>query len=82
MHIALSDKPIALYNLDVIISVGYRVKSQRGLASVVRFDDKALVALALLIAASDPPRKELMIRLIVNLLNNNPAQITTEVSDG
>lgn len=29
MHIALSDKPIALYNLDVIISVGYRVKSQR-----------------------------------------------------
>jgi prophage maintenance system killer protein len=30
MHIANSDKPIALYNLDVIISVGYRVKSLRG----------------------------------------------------
>lgn len=30
MHIANSDKPVALYNLDVIISVGYRVKSQRG----------------------------------------------------
>ena len=30
MHIANSDKPIELYNLDVIISVGYRVKSQRG----------------------------------------------------
>jgi prophage maintenance system killer protein len=45
-----------------------------GLASVIHFDDKALVALALLIAASDPPKKELMIRLIVNLLNNNPAQ--------
>ncbi|MGD9662952.1 MAG: RhuM family protein [Porticoccaceae bacterium] len=30
MHIALSDKPVALYSLDVIISVGYRVKSQRG----------------------------------------------------
>jgi hypothetical protein len=29
-HIANSDKPIAFYNLDVIISVGYRVKSQRG----------------------------------------------------
>lgn len=25
-----SDKPVAFYNLDVIISVGYRVKSQRG----------------------------------------------------
>ena len=30
MHIANSDKPVALYSLDVIISVGYRVKSQRG----------------------------------------------------
>ena len=30
MHIANSDKPIAYYSLDVIISVGYRVKSQRG----------------------------------------------------
>lgn len=30
MHNAFSDKPIALYSLDVIISVGYRVKSQRG----------------------------------------------------
>jgi hypothetical protein len=30
MHIAGSDKPVAFYNLDVIISVGYRVKSQQG----------------------------------------------------
>ena len=30
MHIAFSDKPVAFYNLDVIISVGYRVKSHRG----------------------------------------------------
>ena len=30
LHIANSDKPITLYNLDVIISVGYRVKSLRG----------------------------------------------------
>ena len=30
MHIAGSDKPVAFYSLDVIISVGYRVKSQRG----------------------------------------------------
>jgi len=32
LHIANSDKPVKLYNLDVIISVGYRVKSQRGTA--------------------------------------------------
>ena len=30
MHIANSDKPITLYNLEVIISVGYRVNSKRG----------------------------------------------------
>ena len=28
MHIPISDKPVAFYNLDVIISVGYRVKSK------------------------------------------------------
>ena len=31
MHIANSDKPISLYSLDVIISVGYRVKSSKGI---------------------------------------------------
>jgi hypothetical protein len=30
MQIAFSDKPIALYSLDVILAVGYRVKSPRG----------------------------------------------------
>ena len=30
LHIANSDKPVAFYSLDVIISVGYRVKSHRG----------------------------------------------------
>ena len=30
MHFANSDKPVSLYNLDVIISVGYRVKSKNG----------------------------------------------------
>lgn len=29
MHIAFSDKPVKFYNLDVIISVGYRVNSSR-----------------------------------------------------
>lgn len=30
LHIANSDKPVKFFNLNVIISVGYRVKSQRG----------------------------------------------------
>lgn len=31
LHVPNSDKPVAYYSLDVIISVGYRVKSQRGI---------------------------------------------------
>lgn len=31
MHIANSDKPVAFYNLDMIISIGYRVNSKRGI---------------------------------------------------
>lgn len=30
MHIPGSDKPVAFYNLDAVISVGYRVNSKRG----------------------------------------------------
>ena len=30
LHIANSDKPVKQYSLDIIISVGYRVKSRRG----------------------------------------------------
>lgn len=30
VHIPNSDKLVAFYNLDVIISVGYRVKSKQG----------------------------------------------------
>ncbi|MFR6290032.1 MAG: virulence RhuM family protein [Peptococcaceae bacterium] len=30
LHITSSDKPVEFYSLDVIISVGYRVKSKRG----------------------------------------------------
>ena len=31
MHITNSDRPVQFYSLDVIISLGYRVKSQRGI---------------------------------------------------
>ncbi|WP_228127160.1 RhuM family protein [Psychrobacter lutiphocae] len=30
MHIANSDKPVVFYDLDVVISVGYRIKSPQG----------------------------------------------------
>ncbi|KJR99271.1 MAG: cytochrome C [Desulfobulbaceae bacterium BRH_c16a] len=82
LYFAIKDHPFSDGNKRIGSFLFLLYLQSNGLASVVRFDDKALVALALLIAASDPPRKELMIRLIVNLLNNNPAQEATEVSDG
>ena len=30
MHIANSDRPVVLYDLDMVISVGYRIKSEKG----------------------------------------------------
>lgn len=30
LHVANSDKPVPFYSLDVVISVGYRVKSKNG----------------------------------------------------
>ena len=53
-----------------------------GLMDAVRIDNKGLVALALLIAASDPVRKELLIRLIVNLLGEGAVAPTTGTAHG
>jgi hypothetical protein len=36
LHIPNSDKPVKIYSLDVIISVGYRIKSQRGIEFRIR----------------------------------------------
>jgi hypothetical protein len=79
------------YNLDVIISVGYRVKDhpfsdgnkrigsflfmlylqQEGMTH--QLNPQALTALALLIAESAPTNKDLMVRLIINLLTEHGA---------
>lgn len=44
LHTAISDKPVVLYSLDVIISVGYRVNSDRG--TLFRQWAKDLIVLA------------------------------------
>jgi hypothetical protein len=52
MFIWFLDKNNSLYTTD-----GFR-----------KFNDNALVALALLVAESNPKQKDLMIRLIINLI--------------
>ncbi len=94
---------IDFFNLDAIISVGYRVNSIRGTQFRIwathtfvdgnkrigaflflvflpeneylvkkdgspKINDNALVALSLLIAESEPSQKDLMVRLVINLL--------------
>ena len=70
MHIPNSDRPLQFYCLEVIISVGYRVKSNRGVefrqwANNVlyekrqkRISEGALVAITLMSAESDPKEKD------------------------
>ena len=37
----------------------------------LKINDNALVALALLVAQSDPAHKELMVKLVINLINES-----------
>ncbi len=61
--LGLQQYEATMYNLDVIISVGYRVKSSKRLA------DNTLVALTLMIAESKPEEKDVMVKVVVNLIN-------------
>jgi len=69
MHIASADKPTTLYSLDVkrIGSFLFMLYlQQEGMTHSL--NPQALTALALLIAESAPATKDLMVRLIINLL--------------
>ena len=69
MHIASADKPTTLYSLDVkrIGSFLFMLYlQQEGMTHSL--NPPALTALALLIAESAPATKDLMVRLIINLL--------------
>ncbi|AXJ00686.1 Virulence protein RhuM family protein [Cyclonatronum proteinivorum] len=70
MHIPNSDKPVAYYNLDVIISVGYRVKSKQG----TQFRIWATNVLR------DYLLKGYVLNQRMNRIENNVEQLTSEVS--
>lgn len=80
---------VEYFNLDVIISVGYRVKSQRGtqfrqwatqrlkdyLVKGYAINQKRLDELSYTVSIikqnnDNPSDKDLMIKLIINLINN------------
>ena len=55
MHVANSDKPVEFYNLDMIISIGYRVRSRRGITFRV-WANKIIKAYLLQGYVINPPR--------------------------
>ena len=68
LQIPFSDKPTVLYSLDVIISVGYRVKSQRGVI-FRRWATSVLRQYMLKGYAIDPSRTLITNENYLNLLN-------------
>ena len=68
LHIANSDKPVEVYSLDVIISVGYRVKSPRGV-TFRRWANKVLKQYLLKGYAIDSSRVLVTQENYLNLVN-------------
>lgn len=71
LYFVIKDHPFGDGNKRIGSLLFLLYLQESGLIETVRFDNKALVALALLVAASDPVQKEVLIRLIVNLLSES-----------
>lgn len=68
LHIANSDRPVAYYSLDVIISVGYRVKSKRGVECRKWANSVLRKYILQGYAKSNPQEKEMMISVVMNCM--------------
>jgi prophage maintenance system killer protein len=68
LYLVIKDHPFTDGNKRIGSFLFLLFLRKNGLLEKSRFDNKSLVALTLLTAASDPAQKDLLIRLIVNLL--------------
>lgn len=75
LYFVIKDHPFSDGNKRIGSFLFLLYLQESGLIETVRFDNKALVALALLVAASDPDQKNVLIRLIVNLLGESAPAI-------
>jgi len=71
LYFIIKDHPFADGNKRIGAFLFVLYLHKNGLSERVCFDDKGLVALALLVASSAPEQKELLVRLTVNLLTNS-----------
>ncbi len=70
LYFVIKDHPFTDGNKRIGSFLFLLFLQMNGLLGKKHFDNKALVALTLLTAASDPGQKDLLIRLIVNLLSS------------
>jgi len=71
LYFVIKDHPFSDGNKRIGSFLFLLYLQECGLIETIRFGNNALVALALLVAASDPAQKEVLIRLIVNLLGES-----------
>ena len=77
LYFVIKDHPFSDGNKRIGSFLFLLYLQESGLIETVGIDNKALVALALLVAASDPAQKDVLIRLIVHLLGES-----TQSGDG
>jgi prophage maintenance system killer protein len=82
LYFVIKDHPFIDGNKRIGSFLFLLLLSHNGMLGERAFDNNALVAVALLTAASDPQHKELLIRLIVNLLGETETQGGAGVSGG
>lgn len=86
MHIPFSDKPVAFYDLEAIISVGYRVKSIQGVSfrrwATARLKDYLVKGYAINQQRLQQNAKELEQALALIQKTANSAQLTIESGQG
>ena len=68
LYFVIKDHPFIDGNKRIASFLFVLYLQQNGLEGGKNFDDRALVALALLVAASEPGHKDLLVRLIMNLI--------------
>ena len=71
LYFVIKDHPFSDGNKRIGSFLFLLFLQKSSLVDTVRFDNKGLVALALLVAASDPSQKDVLIRLIIHLLGES-----------
>lgn len=86
MHIAHSDRPVTLYNLDMIISVGYRVSSAQGTvfrrwatSTLVQFARKGFVVDSVRLKQPDNADRVAELREIIRDIRSDEANVYREL---